>query len=371
MDAFEIAKRDLRACYGKEGIFAGLHHFRDYWARDSFFASLGSLEIGDFEIVKSNLELFLKYEKKGQIPLRIGKSTSKMLLSVFFNANGERRPHYSNGKTGKIPVDQNSLFIIALHAYVTKTNEKEILIENKEKIGRIIEWNLKRTKELLIYEDEYCNWADSIKKRGFVLYSNVCHCHALKCYHELYGIKKYHSLYLKTKEKINEVFWSGEHYIDWIDDEKHYNYFSTDGNMLAVIWEIADKDKARHIEEAAHIFEVNETPSGCVHPKYPKSLAYCPLRLVGLGDYHNGLSWLWLGAISSAAKKKIGMDNEAKEMIEKISALISRYGEVFEVYEKGMPVKRMLYKSEKPFAWSSGLFVYAYSKILNDKKKIK
>ncbi|MCM2325250.1 MAG: hypothetical protein NDI94_02215, partial [Candidatus Woesearchaeota archaeon] len=134
---------------------------------------------------------------------------------------------------------------------------------------------------------------------------------------------------------------------------------------------IASKENARHIEEAAHIFEVNETPSGCVHPKYPKSLAYLPLRLVGLGDYHNGLSWLWLGAISSAAKKKIGMDNEAKEMLDKIGALISKYGEVFEVYEKGMPVKRMLYKSEKPFAWSSGLFIYAYSNILNDKKKIK
>ena len=37
--AYNVAKNDLRACYGKQGINAGLNHFKDYWARDAFFAS--------------------------------------------------------------------------------------------------------------------------------------------------------------------------------------------------------------------------------------------------------------------------------------------------------------------------------------------
>ena len=55
--AFEIAARDLRACYTEHGILAGLTHFKQYWARDSFFASLGATKLGDFDVVKKQLEL--------------------------------------------------------------------------------------------------------------------------------------------------------------------------------------------------------------------------------------------------------------------------------------------------------------------------
>ena len=41
---------------------------------------------------------------------------------------------------------------------------------------------------------------------------------------------------------------------------------------------------------------------------------------------------------------------------------------VYEVYEEsGVPVKRFLYKSEYPFAWSAGMYVYAYNKIIKKK----
>ena len=64
-NAFEIAKKSLKECYEKNGIIAGKVHYANHWARDSFYASWGALELGDFEIVKKNLELFLKYMKRG------------------------------------------------------------------------------------------------------------------------------------------------------------------------------------------------------------------------------------------------------------------------------------------------------------------
>jgi len=45
--AEKIARKDLRACYQDQGIFASPVNFSDYWARDSFWAILGMLEIGD------------------------------------------------------------------------------------------------------------------------------------------------------------------------------------------------------------------------------------------------------------------------------------------------------------------------------------
>ncbi len=372
--AKEIAKRDLKACYGKKGIFAGTNHFKDYWARDSFFASLGSLAINDKNIVKKNLELFLENVKAGQIPLRVGKTSFGVVLSYlgFKSKDSKRKPIYHIDKSKAFPKDQNSLFIITLYEYLKKTKDKKLLKDNIHKIENIVAWNLGHTdKDLLIEEEKFCNWTDSVKKQGKVLYTNVCHCYSLFCISELFRLlkdknkqKKYLSLYEKVKEKINEIFWNGEHYIDWIHKEKIYSYFSSDGNFLGVLWDIADKENKKHVEEAAHLFDIHDVPSQCVHPVYPKRLISEQIRLVGLGDYHNGLSWLWLGSINALAKYRVEMKKEAKEMLEKIADIIVKHNGVYEVYDKkGLPVKRIIYKAEQPFAWSSGLFLYAVNQI--------
>jgi glycogen debranching enzyme len=153
--------------------------------------------------------------------------------------------------------------------------------------------------------------------------------------------------------------------MDWFDNINHYNYFSSDGNFLAILWDIADKEKARHIEEAAHIFDLNDVPSQCVHPNYGSAVIGWHAKIAGIKDYHNGMSWLWLGCINALAKSKIGMKKDAIALLKKISDIIVKHGQVYEVYEQnGNPVRRMLYRTEYPFAWSSGLFVHAVSEII-------
>jgi len=67
-----LLKNSLRSCYSKYGILAGKHHFTDYWARDGYFAALGSLELGDFEIVNKMVNLFFSFQREdGLIPYRI------------------------------------------------------------------------------------------------------------------------------------------------------------------------------------------------------------------------------------------------------------------------------------------------------------
>ncbi|MEM3374496.1 MAG: GH116 family glycosyl hydrolase [Candidatus Woesearchaeota archaeon] len=377
--AFEIAKNNLRDCYGDLGIYAGLHHFKDYWARDGFFASFGSLILKDYNIVKKNLELFLKnVNKEGQLPLRIGKSSFEIALSYIMRRyDSKRKPIYFIDKSNKKPVDQNSLFIISFYEYIKETKDIDFLKNNITKIEKIMEWNFNQDKDndYLIEEDEFCNWADSIKKRGKVLYTNVCFCYALKCMENLYRIlnneKKeivYNEKYKIVKSKINERFWQGEYYLDWIIDEKNlkktFDYFSSDGNFLAVIWDIADKEKSKKIEEASHIFDIHEIPSKCVHPNYSNKLVSFQTKLIGLKDYHNGLSWLWLGCINAISKNKVNMKKEAIDILLKMSNLIIKYNGVYEVYDKEKPVRRLIYNAEIPFAWSSGMFLYACNEIL-------
>lgn len=371
--ALEIAKRDLRKCYSHNGILAGLHHFSDYWAHDSFFASFGCLVMKDYDIVKKNLNMHLKQiTKSGQLPVRIGKTTLGIILAYLGFKPRSNHNIYAADKTKYPAMDQNSLFVISLYKYYKTTEDKKIVRDNIQKIEKILLWNFQNDsdKDLLIEEHEYCNWADSLKKKGKVLYTNVCHCYALHCISKIFEdinhakSNHYNDLYNKVKHRINELFWNGEYYIDWIDDGKIFNYFSTDGNFLAVLWDIADREKAKNIEDSFSIYEQNELPCTCVHPKYPGSLISGEIRLI-IPDYHNGLSWLWLGAVDALAKHKLGLKAEAEETLLKMASAIIKYNGVFEVYDKnGKPVKRLTYVSEYPLAWSAGLFIYAAEKII-------
>ncbi|HIH41381.1 TPA: hypothetical protein HA239_03120, partial [Candidatus Woesearchaeota archaeon] len=212
---------------------------------------------------------------------------------------------------------------------------------------------------------------DSMKKEGKVLYTNICHCHALKCLSDMFMMLemkkkhlKYLSLYNRTKEKIEKVFWNGRYYTDWIHDERR-EHFSTDGNMLAVVWDIAPEKHSIPIAEYSKKHGIDKVPSACVYPLYPKKMTAPLLSMLGLSDYHNGLSWLWLGCASALAKEKAGLEKEAVEILNTIADMIVDYGIVYEIYDnKGKPVKRPLYKAEYPFAWSSGMFLYAVRKIL-------
>jgi len=358
--AFNIAVRDLRTCYTKKGILAGIKHFDNYWARDIFFSSLGALTLKDYSIVKKNLSLFLKYIKiDGQLPLRINNYFIWLhvlqipLLDIIKIKNKSAR--YTEDKLGHVTVDQNSLFIIALAEYIKKTRDSKFLKKNYSKIKKIMDWNGSE----LIREDSYANWADSIKKRGYVLYTNVLHCKALYDFYKLSKDKNYLKLHKKIKDEINKKFWNGKYYVDFID-EKKYNYLSTDGNILGILFDIFPKNREKII---INYIEKRKTDFISVaYPKYKKSLVFFPFIFLNMYDYHN-MVWIWLDSLYALVLYKNNYKKKSLELIKKISGLIVKYKNVYEVYEKKnneyVPVNRFFYKSEVPFAWSSGLFIYA------------
>jgi len=81
--------------------------------------------------------------------------------------------------------------------------------------------------------------------------------------------------------------------------------------------------------------------------------------LGGMKHYHINFSWTWLGSIYALAKLKIGRKKEALQILAKIAGAIVRDGIVHEIYYNNKPVNIFFYKSEAPWAWSAGLFLYA------------
>lgn len=372
MDSFEIAKTCLRACYASKGIYAGSNHFDDYWARDSFYASWGALEIDDNEIVQKNLKLFLSEMKyNGQLPLRIGVGPVGQVLKFFGIKLKQEKPTYFQDKLGSPPQDQGSLFLITFKKYIEKTNDISFLKEKYDNLRSIINWYESQKKDGLVWGGKYATWQDAVKKVGWTLYNNVLYYEALNSMD--YFVKKlkidnnkYSKLANETKILINEKFWDKNFYADWVDNKKKYNYFSLDGNTLAVIFNLCDK--AKSLDICKHILASKVTiPFGAKtnSPKYKASETFLPYYIFNMQDYQNeGVHWLWLGALASIALNKVGMTNEAKIELNRIEEIIEKHQIVSEVYtSSGNPVKRLFYSSEQPFAWSSSLYIIAKSQI--------
>jgi glycogen debranching enzyme len=379
--AYNKAKECLRQCYSELGIYAGKMHFDDYWARDGFFASLGATAIGDYKISKKELLLFLSKQKEdGQLPLRIG---SKLMIAKLFRIGASREDKtksvrytidraYPNGMS-KIPVDQNSLFLVATEYYIRKSRDRKFAKENYEKIKNIIDWNFKQDSDsdLLIEEGYYSNWLDGIKKSGKAIYTESCHYYACKSFAQIAkglrkwkDYKKYSHFAEEIKQRINSLMWNGSYYTDWISsDGRRHEYFSTDGNILAIVFGIADNEKAGSIiGKLSELGLENGVPYRTNYPKY-KWYEIDPLLLyiAGIPDYHNGMSWLWIGCAGILAKAIAGKKKNAVFLAEKVSEIIMKYGGTYEVYEKKSesPVRRIFYRSEFPFAWAAGMFLYA------------
>jgi len=184
--AKSLATNSLRKCYSETGIYAGLHQFKDYWARDSFYASLGAIEIGDLEMVKKNLSLFLHFEKQGRIPLRIG---NRLFIQTMLGKESKRLfTRYGDDKKGSFCSDSQTLFLIAFARFVKKSKDRNFADKNATKIIRIIRTLFSHSqKNFLLYENYYSTWMDAIKKKGFIFYSNLLYYSALDEIYQLYA----------------------------------------------------------------------------------------------------------------------------------------------------------------------------------------
>jgi glycogen debranching enzyme len=301
----------------------------------------------------------------GQVPLRYGAYT---FLFKFLGIPTQNKPRYREDKGFSTPTDNNSLCIIAIEKYCSKTQDYSLLHHHSKTIRAIINWNIKQSHEHLIRETKYAGWADSLKKTGWVLYTNILHLQALKSYHILCTFHpKLEEQTLNIQQtiknvdrQINNIFWKNNYYIDAIDPPSSMTQFSTDGNILAILFDIASKEKSKKILN--HIMTHNLIQNGCIqscHPSYPKQVIYTPFHIINLSDYHNGLYWLWLSCLTIAALAKLNQKETCIQTLIDLCHTINSHNGIFEVYEQSFePVNRLFYSSEKDFSWSSGLFIW-------------
>jgi len=369
--AIKIAKESLKWCYTKQGIITGTR--KVLWSWDSFFATFGAVSIGDLNIVKTNLKLYLEYQlKDGSIPKRFSNPLYGLrfvgipISEVWQKQKPNYRSPYYTGKS----LTQHPMLILAFHHYIKNSNDIKFLRQNFSKLIKIFEFLDNHSyKNGLLKESLGGGWAEAVLKRGAVAFTNMCYAESLLCIKELAKLlekndiaRKFDAKYKQIKETINQKLWSdkdGGFYSDWHGSNRHH-YFASDGNILAILWGIADKNKTAILDKRLKkLMSKSIVPMPVAEDKYLIFRIFIINLLGGMKHYHINFSWTWLGSIYALAKLKIGQKREAIKILEKIARVIVRDGTVHEIYYKDKPVSIFFYKSEQPWAWSAGLFLYA------------
>lgn len=272
-------------------------------------------------------------------------------------------------------LDGNILSIIIAYQYFQKTNDIQFLKIYYKKILKVLKFLLRNEDDDGLLIEGSCNgWMDTIKKRGKVLYTNVLYYEALtnlSFLGKIMGDKKLLS-FIKNKSlelgnNINKMFWNGAYYIDYIYKKEGGNFFSTDGNVLAIIFKIADKEKGVLIEDFILKNSLNKFPLKTNFPSYPLRKMALRRFVSGMAySQNNYASWLWLGCFNTLAQFQLGLKKEALIDFEKIARTIAKHKDIYETYTPSCaPYKGPFMGPISCFAWNAGLFLMLAKRVEN------
>jgi len=376
-----VHPRFLTGELSKKILHAGYRNFRESWARDFGFATYGLLVLEEYEIIKDTLDAFFWHQSpQGQLPVKL---YSLNVVTRFFHSllgreqptEGILKPKYISAH-GEVSLDGQALLVISALTYAQQAEDSVFLKDYWEQLELAMRWlktNGYHPESPLLKQGAYADWADSVARRGRVLYTNVIYWKALSemalAASSLDLIDKaidYVAEAEAVSRAIQEQLWRAD--LGYFVTSPSLEQLSSAGNLLAIAWGLALPDQVesilKNMDEAGMAEPV---PTKVAYPSYPPSSIAIENILGGLTNYHTEAAWLWIGAWHVIALAKSGHSDEAKEMMERITDVIFRDRQVNEVHgPDGEPLRSFWYKSESPLTWNAGMVLYAY-KVLENK----
>jgi glycogen debranching enzyme len=359
----------------KEVLNAGYRNFRESWARDFAFATYGLLALEQFNTVKDTLEAFFWHQADdGRFPVKLH---SIDVVTRFFYSLFEReqpvqqmlKPKFVSGH-GTASLDGQALLVIAAKNYAREAADTEFLRQRWIQLKLAIQWlqlHRKKPGDALLYQPAYSDWADSVARRGRVLYTNVVYWKALTAMAEAAAsleIDQQAEYYTEEAERVSRAiqaqFWRPG--LGYFVTSARLDQLSSDGNLLAIAWGLASPEQADSILKVMADARMAEpVPTQVAYPSYPRSLIAIENLLAGMSNYHTEAAWLWIGAWHVIALLKTNHMAEAQQLINRITEIIVREGQVNEAHGlNGRPLSSIWYKSESPLTWNAGMVLYAY-----------
>jgi glycogen debranching enzyme len=360
--AYGEAIKTIRKCSTKYGLFAsgGKKGYKGVWSRDSFIALLGASLIDDElfkETFKKSLENLGKYQsKRGQIPNAVhGFEKNKPIINY-------------------LSIDSSLWFIIGHYIYKKRYKDSSLFKKHEKKIEKTITWLSYQDmgEDLMLEQLPTTDWQDAFPHK----YGRTINTQAL--YYKVLTLIKKRKAARKLKhliDKNDEVkLWNNEFYYAyrWKNHNKYKeigDWFDSLGNLLAIIFELADKKTAKKI--------INYIKKKRINKPYPVKAIFPPIKK---GDeywedyymdceagkpYHylNGGVWPFIGGFYILALIKIKEFKEAEIELKKL-AESNLKGNLFPEW-----INPITKKTHGVFqAWSAGAYILAYESL--KKKKV-
>ncbi len=240
-------------------------------------------------------------------------------------------------------IDATLWWLIALDFLSRNAPEQRLAQRLQENIARALTWLScqEHPRLFLLQQNEASDWADIMPRSGFVLYTNALWYHVKQRYrlshadetkyhfnHLFYPYSRdtpdYRRLRLLTDYILNQSQDNGL-YLSFVNFSFWGQEGDVFGNLLAILFGLADPVPAQHILQALDLAQV-DTPHpvrATVRPirqddplwrdymaRHQQNLEY---------QYHNGGSWPFIGGFWIAALAAMGEKARAVEALEKLA----------------------------------------------------
>lgn len=366
----KIAENSLRAnimtLFSGKYVTAGQNQFLTLWTRDFCHAVRGLVAIGESDVAKNHLSYLLKnLREDGLVPrvvdnrvvqFRVAWQSFRKLCPVLPKLSFKEPliPQYTD-EHGSNAFDSNVLLILAVLLL-----DDEFFNAHEGELKKVWNWYDDKFQDGLILQTPFADWQDTTKREGNTFLLNLFYYLAAERLQ-----KKNWKIKINLpefKSKIKTVFLKDGLYISQVG----YPQVSIEGNLFSLeAEEFLSIDEKKHLWEKlkAHpIISLDQAIGRCSYPDWPESDLAWHIKFANLKRYHGSLSWSWLMGLGLKVCTLMKDEEMTKKQIAHIEKVLSRDGEVYEVYdpEKNfMPWGSWLIKSEHPFAWGSGYLVEA------------
>ena len=406
------AERILLANGGELGLLGSNQAYQQVWARDSMICGLGlwlTQDLNGRAIHARSLETLRRFQSPlGKIPHNVGMpGVSDPALIAHGGALGQAGEERVAGEDTIHAgcVDGNLWYIVGQYYDFKLRQDVESLRAAWQSLEKALLWlRYQDSNECGLLEvHEAMDWADLFANRYNVLYDNVLYFAAWKCMAQMaMALRKnadadaYFKSAADVRRKINTLLWVGAEEptdYDWIRRERkewlyprrrvetelverpfylpymgfreYADRFDTLGNLLAILFGVADQTKASKILDYIQGCGLNDPfPVRALYPPIQPGekdwREYYRVRNLNLPHhYHNGGAWPFIGGIYVAALVQVGRLEEARCQFDKLTAMVRLgKGEKWEFNEwfHGRSGKPMGYAGQ---SWSAAMYLFA------------
>ncbi|MEK6855346.1 MAG: glycoside hydrolase 100 family protein [Nanoarchaeota archaeon] len=363
-EAYEEAVKVLEKCATPHGFHAAYPGYDAVWARDSVITSMGASLLGDKfkETFKQSLITLANHQsEKGQIPNAV---------DIF----SKRKPHVDFQS-----IDSTLWFVIG-HYLFKERYDGFLFSKHKTNIDRAIEW--------LSYQDmgedgmpeqlPTTDWQDAFPHRyGHTINTQALYYKVLELSNQKYKIKKLSS---SVNDFSDLKLWNGKFYLPW--RWKNHNkyqekgeWFDSLGNLLSIIFGLADKSKSEKILAYIKNEKIDEPyPIKAIYPPISQNskdwqdyFLDCNARKAY--HYLNAGIWTYIGGFYVLALIKQRKFEEAQLQLNRLAEanLNSNFAEWLDG-RSGKSGASHSGGNEGNQAWNAGMYILAYCSL--EKKKV-